>query len=151
MDDRMDPFDGTELDFWLGSWAATWEGGHGTNRLRWILRDRVILEEFDEAEDSGGEQALHGRSWSVFDPERGLWRQTWVDDQGGYLDLVGGRVDGWFTFERAAAERGPDARQRMVFRDVTPESFRWTWESSLDAGVTWIVRWAIDYRRRPGS
>lgn len=41
-------FDGTELDFWLGEWDVTWEGGHGTNRLSRILRDRVILEEFDE-------------------------------------------------------------------------------------------------------
>jgi hypothetical protein len=143
-------FDGTELDFWLGEWGATWEGGHGTNRLSRILRDSVILEEFDEAEESGGADALHGRSWSVFDAERRLWRQTWVDDQGGYFDLVGGRVDGWFSFERAAPERGPQARQRMVFRDVTAEAFHWTWESSADGGATWVTRWAIDYRRRAG-
>ena len=141
-------FDGTELDFWLGDWDAAWEGGHGTNRLTRILRDRVILEEFEESVESGGTDALHGRSWSTFDAERGLWRQTWVDDQGGYLDLVGARVDGWFAFERVAPERGPRARQRMVFRDVQPESFHWTWESSADDGETWITRWAIDYRRR---
>ena len=141
-------FDGSELDFWLGDWDATWEGGHGTNRLTRILRDRVIFEAFDEATSAGGSDALHGRSWSVFDPERGLWRQTWVDDQGGYLDLTGARVDGWFAFERAAPERGPDARQRMVFRDVTPGAFHWTWEGSADGGATWITRWAIDYRRR---
>ena len=141
-------FDGTELDFWLGEWDATWEGGHGTNRLTRVLRDRVILEEFDESPESGGADALHGRSWSVFDAERRLWHQTWVDDQGGYLDLVGGRVDGWFAFERAAPERGAQARQRMVFRDVGPTSFHWTWESSGDDGSTWVTRWAIDYRRR---
>jgi hypothetical protein len=142
------PFDGSELDFWLGYWDVTWEGGHGTNRLTRILRDRVILEEFDEAAESGGDGALHGRSWSVFDSDRHLWRQTWVDDQGGYLDLVGGRADGWFAFERAAPERGEHTRQRMVFRDVTADAFRWTWESSPDDGATWVVRWAIDYRRR---
>ena len=141
------PFDGTELDFWLGDWDLTWEGGHGTNRLSRILRDRVILEEFEEAAESGGADALHGRSWSVFDADRGLWRQTWVDDQGGYLDLVGGRADGCFAFERAAPERGERARQRMVFRNVTADAFRWTWESSPDDGATWVVRWAIDYRR----
>jgi hypothetical protein len=150
------PFDGTELGFWLGEWDLTWEGGHGTNRISRTLRDRVILEEFEEASDSGsatdgGADALHGRSWSVFDPDRRLWRQTWVDDQGSYLDLVGGRAEGCFTFERAAPERGDRARQRMVFRDVTPEAFRWTWESSPDDGATWILRWAIDYRRRGAS
>ena len=142
--------DGTELDFWLGTWDATWDGGHGTNRVRRILRDRVILEEFDEVHDAAGDDALHGRSWSVYDADRRLWRQAWVDDQGGYLDFVGGRADGWFAFERAAPERGPEARQRMVFREVAPDSFHWTWESSPDGGAAWVTRWAIDYRRRPG-
>lgn len=146
MDDPPD-FDGTELDFWLGEWTCTWEGGHGTNRLTRILGDRVILEEFEAAPDPDGTGALTGRSWSVFEPARRLWRQTWVDDQGSYFDLVGDRVDGWFAFVRAAPERGPAARQRMVFRDVTADRFRWTWESSPDDSATWVTRWEIDYRR----
>ena len=138
-------FDGTELDFWLGDWAAHWgDGAHGTNRLRRVLADRVIEEDF-EGHGKGG--SLHGRSWSVFDPERRLWRQTWVDDQGGYIDLVGERVDGWFAFARAAPEIGEAGRQRMVFRDVETDGFRWTWEASLDGGETWETRWEIAYRR----
>jgi hypothetical protein len=91
-----------------------------------------------------------GESWTVFDPERHLWRQTWVDDQGGYLELLGGRVDGWFAFERAAPEEGASVRQRMVIRDIAADQFRWIWEASTDAGVTWTPRWEIDYRRRAG-
>jgi hypothetical protein len=139
--------DGTELDFWIGTWEVSWaEGGHGTNRIDRILGDRVIHETFEEAGDAP--DALHGQSWSVYDAARGLWRQTWVDDQGSYLDLVGTHVDGWFAFERAAPERAPEARQRMVFRDVDSDRFRWTWESSPDGGATWVVRWEIAYRRR---
>jgi hypothetical protein len=159
MDDER--FDGTELDFWLGDWDLTWDGGHGTNRLTRILDDRVILEEFEETVDSGigaaepgaeaadpaGDPALHGRSWSVFDASRGLWRQTWVDSQGAYLDLTGTRAERCFAFERAAPERGGEVRQRMVFRDVTRDAFRWTWEMSPDGGATSAPRWAIDYRR----
>ena len=141
-----DPFDGSELDFWLGAWNVTWDGGHGTNRLERILDDRVIHERFEEAPgDPDG--ALIGESWSVFDRKRGLWRQTWVDNQGGYLDLVGELADGWFSFSRDASELGPNARQRMVFRDVEADRFRWTWELSRDRGATWEVRWEIDYRR----
>ena len=139
-------FDGTELEFWLGSWEATWEGGHGTNRLERVLDGKVIHERFEEAPgDPAG--TLIGESWSVFDPARGIWRQTWVDIQGGYLDLVGERADGCFAFVRAAPELGPNARQRMVFRDVEADRFRWTWELSRDRGETWAVRWEIDYRR----
>jgi len=140
------PFDGTELDGWVGTWDLTWDGGRGTNRLDWILGGRVLHERFEGASDDGS-GALHGESWSVFDPTRGAWFQTWVDDQGSYLDLVGDRVDGWFAFVRAAPERGPRWRQRMVFRDVTADGLRWTWESSDDDGVTWTLRWEIHYRR----
>jgi len=152
-----DEFDGKELDFWLGEWDATWDGGRGTNRISRILRGRVILEEFAEtsaAETGGsdgpeaGAQALTGRSWSVFDPGLGLWRQTWVDDQGGYFDLVGERVEGWFAFSRAAPERGPAFRQRMIFRDIEPHAFRWLWQASTDDGATWVTRWEIHYTRR---
>jgi hypothetical protein len=138
--------DGSELDFWLGDWAVSWDGGAGTNRLERILGGRVIHEQFVGV-SSDGSGDLHGQSWSVFEPARKLWRQTWVDDQGGYLDLVGERVDGWFAFVREAPERGDRARQRMVFRDIEPDRFRWTWELSLDAGATWELRWEILYRR----
>jgi hypothetical protein len=138
------PFDGSELEFWLGTWDVAWDGGAGTNRLARILGGHVIHEQFEGAD---AESRLHGESWSVFDSERRLWRQTWVDDTGGYLDLVGDRADGWFAFVRAAPERGAAARQRMVFRDLEADRFRWTWELSLDGGGTWDVRWEIEYRR----
>jgi hypothetical protein len=139
-------FDGTELDFWIGEWDARWgEVGRGTNRLTRILGDRVIREEFS---GGGANDRLEGLSMSVFDPDRKLWRQTWVDDQGGYLEFVGDVVDGCFAFRRAAPEDGPTTWQRMVFRDVRPASFRWTWEVSEDGGETWAIRWDIAYRRR---
>jgi hypothetical protein len=138
-------FDGTELDFWLGDWEATWgEVGRGTNRLTRILAGKVVDEHFRGAGKNG---TLEGRSWSVFDPEHRVWRQTWVDDQGGYIDLVGERADGLFAFGRAAPELGDEARQRMVFRDIAGDAFRWTWETSLDGGSSWETSWDIAYRR----
>jgi len=139
------PFDGTELDFWVGDWDVTWPGGAGTNRLTWILDGHVLHERF---EGGDAESRLTGESWSVFDAERSLWRQTWVDNSGSYLDLVGQRVEAGFAFARSAPERGDSARQRMVFRDITGDRFRWTWELSLDGGATWTTLWEIGYRRR---
>jgi hypothetical protein len=139
-------FDGTELDFWLGDWDATWgEAGRGTNRLTQILGDKVIREDFSGGGPNGH---LNGLSLSVFDPERRVWRQTWVDDSGGYLDLVGDVADGCFSLGRSAPEEGPTIEYRMVFRDVRPASFRWTWERSEDGGASWEVRWDIAYTRQ---
>jgi hypothetical protein len=116
--------DGTELDFWLGDWDARWgEAGRGTNHLTRILDDKVIREDFSGVGPNGH---LNGLSLSVFDPERRVWHQTWVDDSGGYMELVGDVAEGWFAFGRDAPEIGPVAKQRMVFCDVRPESFRWT-------------------------
>ena len=139
-------FDGTELDFWLGEWDARWgEAGRGTNRLTRILNDKVIREDF-----SGGGPRGHvnGLSLSVFDEERAVWHQTWVDDSGSYIDLVGDVADGCFAFRRSAPEEGPAVEYRMVFREIQPESFRWTWERSTDGGATWEVRWDIAYTRQ---
>ena len=139
-------FDGTELDFWLGDWDARWgEAGRGTNRLTRILGDRVIREDFSGGGPNGH---LNGLSLSVFDTQRRIWRQTWVDDSGGYLVLVGDIAEGCFSFRRDAPEEGPSTQYRMVFRDVRPESFRWTWERSADGGATWEIRWDIAYTRQ---
>jgi hypothetical protein len=139
-------FDGTELDFWLGEWDARWgEAGRGTNKLTRILGGKVIREDFSGGGPNGH---MNGLSLSVFDPGEHVWRQTWVDDRGSYIDLVGDAADGWFAFRRDAPEIGPDAQQRMVFRDIRPESFRWTWELSEDGGASWQIRWDIAYTRR---
>lgn len=144
-----DIFDAADLDFWLGRWDVSWpDGGHGTNELTRILGDRVVAEHFRGASPRG---TLEGRSWSVFDEARRIWRQTWVDDSGSYIELVGERVDGWFAFGREAPELGPRARQRMVFRDVQRDALRWTWEARLDDGADWEVRWEIVYRRAGGA
>jgi hypothetical protein len=133
------------LDFWLGSWIVSWVGGgHGTNKIRRILDDRVIEESFDGSDTEG---SLKGRSLSVIDVANGSWRQTWVDSKGAYLDFVGVEVDGRIGFQRQAVEDGAVVVQRMVWIDVTPDAFRWQWQRSVDGGASWDVAWEIDYRR----
>ncbi len=141
----VDPLGATALDFWLGRWIVTWAGGgHGTNTIRRILDERVIEETFDGRDD---DDTLKGRSLSVLDARDGRWRQTWVDSTGAYLDLVGVDVDGRIAFEREARIDGARIVQRMVWLDVTEDSFRWQWQRSADDRATWIVAWEIDYRR----
>ena len=81
------------------------------------------------------------------DPSTGGWRQTWVDSTGSYWAFVGGlRRDGTFllgTPDRVDAEQ---LFKRMIFSDIGPDGFEWTWESSPDRR-TWTPTWAITYRR----
>jgi hypothetical protein len=94
------------------------------------------VEERFHIVDAAG-QELNGRSWSVRDPQRG-WLQTWVDDQGTYLDFTGGPTAEGFVFARDG--------QRMVFRDVARDTFIWDWERRTGAG--WRLVWRLQYERR---
>lgn len=138
----MDALGDDALDFWLGDWTVAWSDGAGRNRIRRILDDRVIEEVFESTSHDG--ETLLGRSLSVRDAADGVWRQTWVDNNGSYLDFVGVDVDGRIAFQRTGLH---GARQRMVWLDVTSDGLRWEWQRSTDDGVNWTVLWALEYRR----
>jgi hypothetical protein len=143
---EADPLGPEALDFWLGTWDVSWDGGgHGTNTIRRILGDRVIEESFDGADS---DNTLIGRSLSVRDQVDGRWRQTWVDSTGAYLDFVGVEADGRIAFQREKVADGRTVLDRMVWLDVTSDSLRWEWQRSDDGGATWDLTWEIAYRRR---
>jgi hypothetical protein len=62
------------LDFWLGDWRASWDGGTGRNQVTREVGGQVIVERFESA----GDEPFSGISVSVADTT-GLWRQTWAD------------------------------------------------------------------------
>jgi hypothetical protein len=138
------PPETAQFDFWLGDWDASWgEGQHGSNHItkRW---DRVIVEEFDGKPG----MPLEGHSVSVYDAKAKLWKQTWVDNSGGYLDFTGGFADGRMTLARTYQKDGKTVHQRMVYHDITADAFTWDWEGSKDGGKTWEKVWQIHYTRR---
>ena len=142
----------TGLDFWLGEWEASWPAspgtpaGTGTNRVEKILDGCVVSENFA----GNGPGALVGRSYSTFNPQRKLWRQTWVDNQASYLDFVGdlSKPDEKIFSMDATGRDGKPVRMRMVFHHITADSFDWRWEKSADGGKTWQLQWPIRYTRR---
>ena len=139
------------LDFWVGDWIAEDQQGHriGTNRItRDEYGDCVITEHFKM--DDG---TLTGHSVSIYRPGLKQWRQTWVDDQNGYFDLVGGPVTGQdhiFYFEN---KRVSDAQpyQRMIWQDVKPDRFTWRWQRRAKPDQPWADSWVIEYRRKSGA
>lgn len=136
------------LDFWVGDWIAEDQQGKriGTNRItRDEYGDCVITEHFRT--DNG---SLIGHSVSMYRPGLKQWRQNWVDNQGGYFDLVGGPVTGTdhiFVFEnKRVTETQPYAR--MIWQDVKPDSFTWRWQGKAKAEDAWGDTWVIRYRRK---
>jgi hypothetical protein len=138
----MDRNPENQFDFWLGEWNVTWgEAGKGTNRIERILDGKIIQENFSAPD-------LHGISVSAYDRERGLWCQTWVDNNGTYLDFTGKFEDGKMILGRDAIVKGQACKQRMVWYDIQENKLEWNWERSDDNGQTWRVLWEIHYTRK---
>jgi hypothetical protein len=92
---------------------------------------------------------LRGISVSTFDTKTGKWRQTWVDNEGGYLDFVGEFQDGQMILQREALRPdGTKVLQRMIWKNISRNEFDWSWEASLDGGKSWQVNWPIHYKRK---
>ena len=123
------------FDFWLGTWRGTWESGEGTNDVTREYGGHVVYERFRT-------EGFTGMSVSVFDEQAQLWRQTWVDDTGNYLDFTGGWQDDSMILCRVAGT----FRQRMVWHDIEPGRFEWLWQRS-DGGAEWATNWKIAYER----
>lgn len=134
-----------QFDFWVGEWELSWGAeGKGTNRVTKILGGCVVQEEFDGTPAT----PLVGKSVSTFNKQMGQWQQTWVDNNGAYLDFVGGMEGERMVLAREAVREGKSFLQRMVFYNIGADALDWNWERSLDEGESWEVQWQIHYARK---
>jgi hypothetical protein len=134
--------DDTALDFWLGDWSCTWDGGGGRNRITKELDGHVVVERFE----SHAPERWSGMSLSVYDRRAG-WRQTWVDSTGNYWAFDGEPEGAGIVFRTVDLEDEREIARRMVFSGIEADTFEWRWERSLDAGETWETIWSIHYVR----
>jgi len=140
-----------QLDFWIGDWDVTiktqGQEARGRQHVEAILAGCAISESFSA---EGPQQPWAGRSYSSWQPALGKWRQTWVDDSGGYLAFTGGVEQGTMTLygEPRTGKDGKAFQMRMVFLDVTAAALRWEWQRSYDDWKTHMVMMTIDYQRR---
>lgn len=139
-----------QFDFWVGEWTAEWKDAdgnlaHGSNHVIRLFDGCVIEENFDGRPGT----ELIGKSFSVYDKRQKQWKQTWVDNSGGYLDFTGGFTDGKMILSRKAISRkGIPVAQRMIYYNIEENSFEWNWEISYDNGKTWDLKWKLNYTRK---
>ena len=116
-----------QLDFWLGDWDVA-------------IRARA---------SPTSEQWGHAKGRQRIETILGKWRQTWVDDSGGYIALTGGIENGDMTlYGEPRTVNDESFQMRMVFKNVTADALLWEWQRSTDSWKTQIVMMAIDYKRR---
>jgi N-acyl-D-amino-acid deacylase len=138
------------FDFWAGRWVVRAANGAlaGHNTLSPILGECVLREHYTTP--SGYE----GESFNVFDRTRGVWHQTWVDNQGALLTLEGGYVEDRMVMEGETVDTaGVVTLNRITWSriDGGRDRVRQFWESSTDGGTTWGVAFDGSYIRQETS
>ena len=129
-----------QFDFWLGEWDVAEDGKPaGVNRITAILGGCAVREEWK------GSSGLTGTSLNMWDSAKKRWSQTWVDDKGNVLFLVGGLQGPKMILEGDT----PDGKGGMVKNRITwsplPPALRQVWETSKDRGKTWETAFDGDY------
>ena len=134
----------SQFDFWVGDWNLTWNDSlHGTNHIEKLYGNCTIHENFKDPRSN-----FLGQSWSVYNPVAKLWQQTWIDNQGGYIVLTGNKEGNSIILKTQERATPNGKRQmRMVYENITPNSFDWKWEQSTDSGISWKTNWLIHYKR----
>lgn len=137
-----------QFDFWVGDWEVHNAAGKraGENRITRIHGGCALLEEWR------GLGNVSGTSLNLYDKERGVWHQTWVDSGGNLLRLEGEFADGAMTLRGGHVERGQPEKKSLQRIRWTLESdgrVRQLWESSSDDGKSWTVAFDGWYSRKP--
>ncbi|MEP7163768.1 MAG: DUF1579 family protein [Ferruginibacter sp.] len=135
-----------QFDFWVGSWDLySADTITGTNTIYKIMDGCAVQENFESQK-----MRYSGKSWSMYDPQLKLWQQTWIDNQGGFIYLSGKFENGTMTLTTEARKmpNGKEQTYRMVYHNISKDSFDWDWESTTDNGTTWINGWHIHYKRK---
>jgi len=133
-----------QMDFWVGNWRLTWDGGEATSQVTKEFDGCVVHEAFRQEEH--GKMPLIGASFSAYHAINRIWRQTWIDNRNGYYHLSGGPQPGG-TFMLQAIRMGREPQMlRMVFEDIKADSFTWRLQVS-DDGDAWTDKWVIHYAR----
>ncbi len=132
------------FDFWVGEWNVHGANGKlaGTNSIKREIGGCVLHERYDTGRGYSGE------SFTVYDPPRKVWHQTWVDTSGLLLLLEGGISDGKMVLQGQTVEtHGKVTRHRITWTPNADGSVRQLWESTVPSGE-WTVAFDGKYTRK---
>ena len=126
-----------QFDFWVGVWEVQDSTGTvlGHNTISRALGGCAIHEDWTSA--AGG---YAGNSYNLYDASRKRWHQTWVDNQGGLLQLDGSFENGKMILSgETIGQDGSPTLNRITWEPMQGGRVRQLWESSTDKGETWAV------------
>ena len=134
-----------QFDYWIGEWDVTTPDGKaaGTNRIASILGGCVLYESWRST--SGKSE---GHSFNVYGRD-GKWHQTWVDNGGTLLELVGGPEAGRMVMSQERV--GPDGKKALheiSWTKLETGQVKQHWRVTTDGGETWNDAFVGIYTRK---
>lgn len=133
-----------QFDFWLGQWTVYTVDGKvaGENDIS-LREDGCVLQE--QYVTAGG---YKGESLNIYDKSRQRWHQTWVDNQGGLLQLDGGLRNGVMVLEGMAFIAPDTERLNRISWTPNPDgTVRQHWQYQEPSGE-WKTVFDGLYKRR---
>ncbi len=106
--------------------------GRGEIHFGWVLEGRAIQDVWILP------GVFYGTTLRVYDPGLDAWHILWSDPMRQVYVRQIGRAQGNDIAQEGKTENG--AATRWSFTEITPDSFRWRGERSLDGGATWQLQ-----------
>lgn len=136
-----------QFDFWLGQWDVYLPDGKtaGASVIQSFADGCALLENWS------GTGGFTGKSINIYDITDKQWHQSWVDNSGSRLNLEGKFADGKMVLWTDAPnpnKAGALLRQQITWTKNADGSVRQLWETSEDAGKTWVTAFDGKYVRR---
>ena len=131
-----------EMDATIHRDDGTTHTGHGEIHFGWVLEGRAIQDVWILP------GVFHGTTLRVYDPGRDAWHILWSDPVRQVYVRQIGRARGGDIVQEGTSDGG--AATRWSFTEITPNSFRWRGERSLDNGATWQLQAEFFARRVAG-
>lgn len=132
------------FDFWLGEWQVHTPDGKlaGVNRIEREYGGCVLHERYTTSHGYSGE------SLNIYDANRKVWHQTWVDSSGTLLLLEGDIREGKMVLEGQTTGAAAQAvKHRITWTPNADGSVRQFWQST-DAHGKWSTTFDGLYTRK---
>jgi len=113
----------------------------GEISFAWVLEGRAIQDVWVLPD------FFYGTTLRVYDPGIDAWHILWSDPLRQLYGRQIGRAHGAEIVQLGKSGDGNDTR--WSFTDITPDSFRWLGEFSIDGGTIWQLRAEFKCRRKP--
>jgi hypothetical protein len=131
-----------EMDSVIHQDNGTTQRGRGKIHFGWVLEGRAIQDVWILPD------VFYGTTLRIYDPGLDAWHILWSDPLRQVYTRQIGRKRGDDIVQEGQDDAGTP--RRWSFTEITPNSFHWLGERSLDGGTTWQLHVEF-FARRVGA